>query len=416
MIRVDPQLRVDLRPVARRLLAAAIALFGSLPRTEYRSIVAEVVTALARRVPEDQVYPLSLGAFPTVVKATLGGLSVGDRAAAYLAGRQPAPVDSAPWEHDELDPVDAEWYFDVPSVRRILSEFPQDTRSVVALGAPTVAAMAADVIREVTLVDISPRFWSAEMPTWLDASKVERIRHDLDEKVYDGIPADVVVMDPPWYMENYRAWLKSAVMVCRDGGLIVVPLPQMLTNRRSLPEREELMRLLKSIGPVKVKDDALTYVTPSFEAAVLQTSELGFLTRWRRADLALVEVQERNLPYKFRRFGGGGWNYRKVCGQVVRTWGEMPREGALPIIGPTDPRRGYRMTSVGRNDIWSSSANLITSRGRAATVRAWGALPRILELAEAGYDLDSAVISALPQGPVSERQSLIFTLRTIFGC
>jgi len=64
MIRVDPQLRVDLRPVARRLLAAAIALFGSLPRTEYRSIVAEVVTALARRVPEDQVYPLSLGAFP----------------------------------------------------------------------------------------------------------------------------------------------------------------------------------------------------------------------------------------------------------------------------------------------------------------------------------------------------------------
>ncbi len=415
-MRVDLQFRVDLRSAARRLLAAAITLFGSLPGTEYSSIVAQVVTALSRRMPENQVYPMSLGAFPTVVKAALGGLNESD-CIACPSGLESPHADCAPWEHDQLDLVDAEWYFDVPSVRRILSYFPPGTGSVVALGTPTVAAVAADVVPEVTLVDISPRFWRPNAPNWLDVSKVERVRHDLDEKLYDGIPdADVVVMDPPWYIESYRAWLKSAVAVCREGGLIAMALPQILTNRRSLPEREEVIRLLKSVGRVDVKYDALTYVTPTFESAVLQANGLDFLTRWRRADLVLVEVREKSLPYEFRRFGGNGWNYREVHGQVVRTWGETPREGMLPVIKPAEGHRGYRLTAVGRNYVWSSNANLITSRGRAATVRTWGALPRILDLAQAGQALDSAVISGLPQGPVSERQSLIYTLRTIFGC
>lgn len=415
-MRVDSQFRVDLRSGARRLLAAAIKVFGSLPKTEYRLIVAEIVTALARQLPEDQVYPMSLGAFPAVVKTTLGGLTVSD-CKARVPSRE-SSAHPAPWEHEEHDPVDAEWYFDVPSVERILSYFPPDTGSVVALGTPTVAAaLAAAAVREVTLVDISQRFWRAEAPKWLDVSKVELIRHDLDEKVYDGMPdADVVVMDPPWYIENYRAWLKSAVAVCREGGLIAVALPQILTNRRSLPERDEIIRLLKSVGRVEVKYDVLTYVTPSFETAVLQTSGLDFLTRWRRADLALVKVRERSLPYEFRPFGGGGWNYREVYGQVVRTWGDVSCECTLPVIEPADPHHGYRLTAVGRNYMWSSSANLVTSRGRAATVGTWGALPRILNLAQAGQALDSAVVESLPHRPVSECQSLIYTLQTIFGC
>ena len=412
----DPQVRGDHRTAARRLLSAAIAFFGGLPRTEYRSIVTEVVVDLADQVPEEQVYPMSLGAFPTVVKDTLGTLDRSGRVACRSAGEPlPNPADIAPWEYDELDPVNAKWYFDVPSVREIMSHFPPGKRdSLVALGAPTVAAMAAETVPQVTLIDISPRFFRGETPKWLDTDKVERIQFDLDEKVYSGIQADVVVMDPPWYIENYRAWLKSAAALCREGGLIAMPLPQLLTNRRSLPEREEIMALLRFIGHVTVKDDALTYVTPSFEASVLKSSGLGFLTRWRRADLALVTVRERRLPYEFRRFGGSDWNYREIYGQVVRTWGEKQPRGVLPFIEEADASPDYRLTAVGRNYISSSNANLITSRGRAATVHTWGALPRILDLAEDGVPLEIAVSRALPRESAPERERLVATLRTIF--
>jgi hypothetical protein len=419
MTRADQQFRVDIKSVARRL-ASAISVFGSLPRTEYRSIVAEVVADLtAQRVPAKQVYRMTLGAFPTVVKEVLQELTLDNpsrSARGVVADHECPDVHPAPWEYDELDPIAAQWYFDVPSARRIMSYFPADAKSVVALGTPTVATMAACAIPEVTLVDISKRFWQRGAPTWLN-TRVERVLHDLDDKVYDGVTdADIVIMDPPWYIENYRAWLKSAVSACREGGRIAVALPQMLTNRRSLPERKEVLDLLKSIGPVHIDYDALTYVTPSFETAVLEADDLNSLRRWRRADLAVTEVRNLDLPYEFQPFSVSEWKYREVCQKIARTWNEDPRQNVIPVIEPVGPHREYRLTGVGRNYLWSSDTNLITSQGRAALVRRWGALPRILDLQQAGLTVESAVMSALPAESAANRQALVGTLRTIFDC
>lgn len=418
---MDLQLRADLRSVARRL-ADAISLFGSLPRSEYRSIVGEVVAALAsQRLPASDVYPKSLGAFPTVVKEALEKLSAAGRVGSRsrpvcdpaLVPLDPV-VDATPWEDDELDPVDAQWYFDMLSVKKIISHFPPRTRSVVALGTPTVAAIAADDFPEVTLVDISQRFWKKEIPKWLDTGKVDRVMHDLDDKPYDGVTdADVVVMDPPWYIEHYRAWLWSAVKTCRPGGLIAVALPQLLTNRRALPEREEIMGWLRAIGCVSIEDGALTYVTPSFEVAVLEPNGLDFLRRWRRADLALVRLQNRALPYDMPRFSSSEWAYREILGRIVRSWREIPHHDIAPVIGPADPDLGYRLSGVGRNYLWSSDANLITSHGGAAVVTEWGVLPAILDSLETGEALSPAVARALPAASLAERESLIGTLRTI---
>ena len=68
-------LRADVRSVARRVggqAARVIRLYGKLPRSEYRSLVADAVTTLAAScVPAAAVYCMSLGAFPTLVKETL---------------------------------------------------------------------------------------------------------------------------------------------------------------------------------------------------------------------------------------------------------------------------------------------------------------------------------------------------------
>src|SRR5215469_3578264 len=435
-------LRADVKSMARRVAGQAarvIRLYGKLPRSEYRSLVADAVTTLAAScVPAAAVYCMSLGAFPTLVKETLEAPDLPGLDSLPLPPVLPEPVpcaddglaaaEPAPWEDDELDPVDAQWYFDLPSVRFIISVFPPDTSSVVALGTPTVAAVAAESVPQVTLVDISPRFCPPGLPPWVDGKDVVTVSQNLDEKRYGGTgDADVVIMDPPWYIENYRAWLQSAVASCRVGGLIAVALPQVLTNRRSLPEREEILELLRFIGPVEMMENVLTYVTPSFELAVLEADDLQFLRRWRRADLALVKVQSRCLPYDFPGVQDIEWVYREVRGRVVRSCREPEHGSGLPVIGPTnpemehwltgstDPRMEYRLTGVGRNYLWSSGANLVTSRGRAAAVLRWGALPRILNRLQKDddCDLDSAVQAELPGVSAEDCKPLVDILRTL---
>jgi hypothetical protein len=448
MMFMDKRRRTDVVSVTRwvagrvtRRVARAIELYGKLPKSEYRSIVKDLVTALATPcMPAAAIYCMSLGAFPTLVKETLEAPDLPDLGALPVSGEPvlPEPVpyqadelaspEPAPWEDDELDPVDAQWYFDLPSVRLITNVLPADTTSVVALGTPTVAAVAAESVPQVTLVDISPRFRPPGLPPWVDGKGVETVSHNLDEKPYEGTGnADVVVMDPPWYIENYRAWLHSAVASCRQDGLIVVALPQVLTNRRAVPEREEVLELLKFIGSVEMMENVLTYVTPSFELAVLEADDLQFLRRWRRADLALVKVKCRQLPYEFPWVRDIEWVYREVRGRVVRSCYEPENSSGLPIINPTnprvesqptgstDPRMAYRLTSVGRSYLWSCGANLVTSRGRAAAVQRWGALPQILARLQEDEDcdLDSAVRDELPGVSAEDCKPLADILRTL---
>jgi hypothetical protein len=448
MMLMDHRRRTDVVSVTRwvagsvtRRVARAIELYGKLPRSEYRSIVKDLVTALATPcMPAAAIYCMSLGAFPTLVKETLETPDLPDPGALPVSGEpvlpEPVPyqaeelasLEPAPWEDDELDPVDAQWYFDLPSVRLITNVFPASTTSVVALGTPTVAAVAAESVPQVTLVDVSPRFCPPDLPPWVDGKSVETVSQNLDEKPYEGTgDADVVVMDPPWYIESYRTWLHSAVASCRVGGLIAVALPQVLTNRRSVPERAEILELLRFIGPVDVMENVLTYVTPSFELAVLEADDLQFLRRWRRADLALVKVQRRWLPYEFPWVRDIEWVYREVRGRVVRSCYGQQNSSGLPIINPTnpqveswptgtsDPRMEYRLTGVGRNYLWSCGANLVTSRGRAAAVQRWGALPQILDRLQKDEDcgLDSAVRDEIPGVSAEECKPLVDILRTL---
>lgn len=381
-------------------------------------IVAELVATLASTwLPANEVYGLSLGAFPTVVKETLAELALGAPSVVQQRpGSQPPAQEPAPWEDEELDPVDAQWYFDLASVERIVSHMPLDVRSVVALGAPTVAAAVASERPqcEVTLVDISSRFLSHDAPAWVRGRGIEFVTHNLDEKLYTGVEdADAVVLDPPWYIENYRAWLHSAAATCRKGGLIAVVLPQLLTNRRSLPERREVMGYLRALGPVSVMHGAVRYVTPSFELPVLASEGLDFLHRWRRADLALVQVRNPELPYSFPTLSDIEWRRRVVSNLVVRSYGESEHGSPVPVIEPTQEGHGYLLAGVGRNYLWSSDANLVTSRGRAATVRHWGRLPQILDLLESGTPLEQSVAQA--ELSLQDCQPLVGTLRTLLA-
>jgi hypothetical protein len=386
-------------------------------RLAYRWRVTKHVARLIPSVSVTELYHSCLGAFPAVVKESLLALRVPDyRPRAGTTDVSAVPGERAPWEDEELDIVDFQWFFDVPSVERILSFLPDAANSsLAALGAPTVAALAAARVREVQLADISPRFQpGGNAPAWLDTGKITIRACDLDQPVTGLAPADMVVMDPPWHLEHYLAWLRTAVATCKPGGLLAVALPQPLTNRKAEYEIVELSKILRRIGEVTVIRDALSYVTPSFEAPVLAGDGLESLRRWRRADLAMVKVGHPFAVWDAPMIVKPQWTYRWLEGQVVRSWGEAAAsDPATPVIAPADASGRYRLTSVGRSYLWSSGINLVTSRGRAAVVSRWGRLPQILDRIGDGLPPEAAikdVLSGAPNRALDELTATILTL------
>ena len=414
----DRRLRTEIRAILRRIAPATPA-DGALPPTEYRRIVAKLVTKLAHRsLPGVKLYSRSLGAFPTLVKeslAALPGMPAALAEPACTADNRRSPYEPAAWEDDDLDPVDGQWYFDQPTVDRLLIHL-KSSRSVLAMGMPTIAGPAARSVDEVTLLDRSRglRGKSLSLETADRQWGLNVVDWDLGEKPYmDAAGTDVVLMDPPWYLDHYRAWLHTAIEACKIGGLIGVVVPQLLTNRRSFADRDELLGLLSSVGKVSIWPNVLSYVTPSFERPVLDLSGIGYLDRWRRADLALVRVRKKRLPYEFEPIHDIEWKHREIGGRIVRSWGESVPDDGVPVIGPAHETAGYRLGSVSRYYLRSSDINLVTSRGRAAVVSRWGRLPVILDLLQEGRPLAIAVETALPNVAAAERQALVKAMNTV---
>jgi hypothetical protein len=413
--KADLRLRADVRLMTRRISAMR---GGDMTQVEYRSVVAGRVAKLAQRLrPGTELYRRSLGAFPTVVRESLDALS------ARFSFCPPAPGgaediadDATAWENDECDPIGGQWYFDLPSVVRLLSLLPAGAGSLLAMGVPTIGGPAAQLVNDVRVLDRS-KILARENLALAEAAKstgLEVVEWDLDEKPYlDASGMDVVLMDPPWYLDHYRAWLHTAVEACRVGGLIGVVLPQILTNRRSVADRSELLQTLREIGHVSVRPNVLSYVTPSFERAVLDANKVGLLSRWRQADLALVRLRAKRLPYEFEPVSDIEWTYREIGGQIVRSWGEPVFDPRMPAIGPVDAAAGYRLRSVSRLYLRTSGINLLTSQGGAAVVTRWGRLPLILDLLRDGYSPPVAIKMALPDATPKDQQKLAKTLEEI---
>jgi hypothetical protein len=409
--------RSEMRLVTRRL-AAMMPLDGSMSRKDYVSVVAELIARRGKRLAtEVDFYCRCFGAFPSLVKLVMLTLAEEGK----IVGSSPhnctcdvsGPV---PWEYDDFDPVEYEWYFDAQSVRTILGKFPASTRSVVSLSVPTIVAEATAAGHRVTLLDRSPSLMHKNLGL-RDSANGESptiVPWDLGKAPYRlAEPADVVVMDPPWYLDHYRAWLHTATAACKEGGLIMVALPELLTNRRTFSERRDLMTTLDGIGPVQIVRHALSYVTPSFERAVLEIDNLDHLARWRRADLAVV-VKRASEPLHsdFARVNDSDWTYRRVDGRVIRTWGEVSSD-AVPVIAKTDATLGFRMTSVSRSYLASSEINLVTSGGRAVVVQRWGQLPQILDSLQDEIHPEKAIDHALPGASTSDRAGLAKDLRAL---
>jgi hypothetical protein len=317
------------------------------------------------------------GVYPAVALDALYRLQRSGRVSVDLSSsleRQPrsdghvAPIVLSPLPPPH--PLDFEWRFTKRAANELLSvaqTLAKPDDRVVLLGTPAVAAVAT-----VAPIDRATVFIGEDNPI-TGAVVVMNILNGRPLLVQACNPqtllpkeAGVVIVDPPWYFDFLRPMLAAAASSCRAGGFVLLSLLPIGTRPGAAQERARIIRYLQglSLEIAEMKERALAYETPFFEANALAAAGLNSIPGdWRRSDL-LVLRKKRSLdrPLVFRA-PQKHWHETMVGRMrlfVSRSERKMPLSG--PVIQSLLP--GDILPSVSRRDSRRRKAQVWTSGNR----------------------------------------------------
>jgi hypothetical protein len=183
-------------------------------------------------------------------------------------------------------PIDAEWRFTEETAQSLIEAAVAATgagESILLIGVPSVALAAARSSHD-------RLFWVRGEPNViteglksLTAADV-RFRHDI----FSLAQAGAAILDPPWYVTQFRAMLSQASYHCRTGAHLFVSTPPEGVRPGIAYDLRELSKVATQSGLDLASEDAgaLIYRTPFFELNALRAAGIGaWLPDWRRGNL-----------------------------------------------------------------------------------------------------------------------------------
>jgi len=267
-------------------------------------------------------------------------------------------------------PLDYDWRFGEAAINRVLGEClgltgPTDT--VALLGTPSImrAVVERDYPRRTLLLD---RNVVPGLVTSVRSGDAV-VRCDLRGDPLPNVSASVVVLDPPWYGEDMRAFLWAAHRLCTVKGHVLMSVPPVGTRPGVAGERARLSGWARALGfvPVRTLVSALPYVSPLFERNALRAEGVYAVPpEWRCGDLVvLVREHARILsrPWEWTETDEmGGWVEDVLHGVRIRVRRSAPSGDMALSLLPCVP--SDILPSVSRRDARRRSADVWTSGNR----------------------------------------------------
>jgi len=249
------------------------------------------------------VLPFCDGADPRLVAQLLGEHIKGG---ASVVGSPDAATfreaaSDLPWKMPAADPMLGQWWFTLGTIdaltNRIRKALPQKRGKVLCIGAPTIAFHLSKMGLDVLLLDADPDVLTALRSA---GGSFETVEHNM----FDGLPEkcrnafDAVVLDPPWYQDEFNVFVDAAMQALRLGGSGYLSIPALLTRPSVVKERRMLLQRLNKLGAsiVSLESACLRYVVPEFEQSAYADLD-GFTGRpWRASDLVQFHKDEECDP------------------------------------------------------------------------------------------------------------------------
>jgi len=210
---------------------------------------------------------------------------------------------------------------------------------------------------------------------------------------------DVVLLDPPWYLDHTMTWIARALRFLKPGGEIVLTIFPELVRPSASTEREELMGTLEKLGVVRPLPFDALYTTPLFEHETLGAFGLSDLGQWRSANLVSVTISDPEIALEHRPPFEAKWQRVQLGSQVVAVRESSARgEAATTPLKLTTPGvdGSFLLKSVSARDPIRQNITVWTSRNRAAiAVQGSAQIFPFLQALAAGHPANGLLASAL---------------------
>lgn len=201
--------------------------------------------------------------------------------------------------------LDYDWRFSMQSIRHLYKKIRSDAPrkgTIVFLGTPSLWKYCARLLPDrlqLILIDINANKHLKGMKQ----TNISGLDIDINKKseILPKIYADIIIMDPPWYLNYYRLFFARANEMTHYGTLIYCVMPPRFTRVKAQEETEELLvELSDQYGLEKVSYHTgdVTYHTPPFEKNVLRSHGIECLPpNWRIGDLLVVRKSSMGNGY-----------------------------------------------------------------------------------------------------------------------
>ncbi len=106
-----------------------------------------------------------------------------------------------------------------------------------------------------------------------------------------NVQADIVIMDPPWYLECYKLFMNIAYLISNPNAIVLSVMPPITTRPTVKDEYEKLEEYLKELGIciIEYKSNVIEYQMPPFERNTLRINGIvNIPDNWRTGDLLIA--------------------------------------------------------------------------------------------------------------------------------
>lgn len=223
--------------------------------------------------------------------------------------------------------LDYDWRFSRVGLEYMANVIKQNLKKnnevVVFLGTPTLFRYCYSKNFfgvKLVLVDINADKYSGG----IDPDRAVCIKCNLNDVCTElfSIHADIVVMDPPWYLNYYQLFFDRAAIMSDLGTQIMCIMPPKFTKSETESETYSLLEMLKKgYGFVKKHyfTGVVTYHTPPYEQNVLKANGICCNPRnWRTGDLLIVKKMYNAVVTHPPNFSIKELQWDEVCVNNIR--------------------------------------------------------------------------------------------------
>ena len=352
-----------------------------------------------------QIIVQSAGAYPVDVLATLNSLGISYREDQLvyrvdMLSAGPSTFIASPSIFADPHPADYDWRFDGDTVLQLADKL-------------TIAAQGGKIALFGTKTIFPPLYKQGAAVTLFNKSK--SILDDLRSAGYTtglvecdlALPLamhsgsySVVLADPPWYIDYYRAFLRRAAELLKVGGTLYLSVLPELTRPGAKAERMVLLEEAAAVGMVLINQVAgsLSYETPGFEQQALFAHGLH-CHNWRRGDLwAFCKKREGNSDLTEPvAIDEPRWVEYRIGRKRIKVEPSDSVDMAPFTYRAADPT-GAILTQVSRRSPFRKNIDVWSSDNHAYTVTGIGVLHTCFRLLEADHSMPQIMSILASQG------------------